>query len=110
MKKITLFFVLLVSCIGSVKAEDINVKIAHLYTYTGQHIEGDVAIRIEGSSSECPGGFFVKNSDSNGYKNMVSFLLSAYHANAKIRLIASPAPWAGSGAVWCQVNTVGFVP
>ncbi len=101
---------LLFFCLESAKAEDINVKIAHLYTYSGSHIDGDVAIRITGESSECPGGFFVKNSDSNSYKNMVSFLLSAYHAKSKIRLIASPAPWPGSGAVWCQVNTVGFVP
>lgn len=94
----------------TVTAEDMNTKIKELYTYVGGGIDGDIAVRTTDTSSICTGGFYVKNTESTSHKNMVSFLLSAYHAKAKVRLIGEPIPWAGSGAPWCQLNTVGLVP
>ena len=94
----------------TVSAEDITATITHMYTYTGgQVIDGDVALNITPSSNECPGGFFLRNSGSDSYKNMVAFLLSAYHAKANVRLIGYPSPWPNP-EIWCELETFAFVP
>lgn len=91
-------------------AEDMNTTIRELYTYTDGNVDGDIAVRTTESSSVCPGGFFVKNTDSASQKNMVSFLLSAYHTKANVRLIGEPTPWPASGGTYCQLTIVGLVP
>src|SRR4030065_732857 len=50
--------------------------------------DGDLAIVVTNPAPGCDGGFWLRNATTQGYKNTVAILLSAFHANAKINFSA----------------------
>ncbi|MCE9687629.1 hypothetical protein LZP73_15685 [Shewanella sp. AS16] len=109
--KSVLSFTLLVSS-TSVFADRINVTttIDALYTYSEQGaFDGDVAIKISNPPVGCEGGFWLRSADTAGYKNITSFLLSAYHAKSKVSLGGlSNEIWKGSGTNYCRLDQISL--
>ena len=105
----------------TVLAEDrpsvnIRTKISELHIFARSGMYGDVLVRTVQEPKECEGGFFLRNTASETYKNMLSFLFSAYRhpdpqLNFGVILAGSPKDWAGSAKNnqnKCELMEVGL--
>ena len=89
-----------------------SATITALTSYSEQgNFDGDIFITLASTPAGCPGGYWLRHADTPGYRNTVAFLVSAFHANAPVRLAGyndPPNVWAGNGAVTCRVDQVGL--
>ena len=84
--------------------------ISRIYNYEIAGSEGDLAIKIDNAPIGCEAGYWLKRSDTIGYKNSVSFLLSAFHAKSKIYLSGlTESRWQGSSGNYCQADIVALI-
>ena len=85
--------------------------IQKLYTYSEQPgFDGDVAIVVTNPGPGCEGGYWLRKSNTEGYRNTVSFLLSAFHANATVQFGAiSTEVWSGSSAKFCRLDQIALI-
>ena len=87
-----------------------ETTINRIYTYEKAGAVGDLAIKIDNAPVGCEAGYWLKASDTAGYKNSVSFLVSAFHANSKIYLSGlTENRWSGSSGNYCQADIVALI-
>ena len=112
MKKIVFLFLTLVS----ISAEATRVysvgTIEKLYSYSEQGaFDGDIIIKISNAPKQCPGGYWLRKAETPGYKNTVSFLLSAFHSGSKVTISALSDQaniWSGSSTTTCRMDQVSL--
>ncbi|MCG9580568.1 hypothetical protein L1D13_17885 [Vibrio tubiashii] len=84
--------------------------ITYLSVYSRSSAPGDVFIRLSDPAPECVGGYYVLDT-SPGKAEILSFALSAYHANKKILINAFDEPnWRGSPSnnSTCEIEGIRF--
>lgn len=112
MKNLCVVFLVLFS--SAVNAERVysTGSIEKLYSYSEQGIyDGDIFIKISVTPSQCPGGFWLRNADTLGYKNTVSFLLSAFHSGTKVTIAGNSDQsniWSGSSTPTCRMDQISL--
>lgn len=76
--------------------------ITRLYSYT-QFGGGDVVVEFSNVPTQCAQGFWLSASDG-GAKNSYALLLSAYHTQAAVRIVAEDTQmWPGSSTSICRI-------
>ena len=95
-------------------AERVNktTTIDRLYTYPVGGEEGDIIVKIPSPPTGCEAGYWLESADTRGYKNTVSFILSAFHTQKTIILSGSDAPenrWSGSQGNYCKILYVTLI-
>ncbi len=90
-------------------------EIKHLYVWA-DYTNGAVMVTLKtGTPEECPGGyvFFTgeSGSETKGNMSMLSTLLSAYHAQSKVRLYGDDKlDWSGMAVKDCRLKLVLMYP
>lgn len=83
-------------------------KITKLWVWGG-NVGGVVLIQLENINSNCPNGYWLKDSPDSGSKNMLSVILSAYHAKTPVMIYADEnSDWSGLAAKECEIGLIGF--
>jgi len=112
MKRFLVIFVIALFTALQAEAGTINATttITKLYTYEQAGFEGDLAIKIADVPVGCEAGFWVKSSTTTGYKNIVSFLLSAFHTGTQVHLSGNDSQrWTGSAQNFCRLDEMALV-
>ncbi len=111
MKKylITLLLIL-ISCGANAERVQVTAKVQVLGTYSEQPgYDGDIVIIISNPPPSCPGGFWLRSANTAGYKNAVSFLVTAFHSGATLILGGlDDQIWTGSAAKYCRLNDIAL--
>ena len=89
-----------------------TTKIKSLHTYgedTGQ-LNNTIVIGTVSSTPGCESGFYISANDSNNNKNIMSLLLSAYHADSSVYIagythVLGPRP---AYDKYCKAHSVGL--
>jgi hypothetical protein len=86
-------------------------KITRLYSYSEQMgFDGDIAIVTSNPVAGCEGGYWLRKASTEGYKNTLSFLLSAFHAGTNVQFGAlSNELWPGSSAKFCRIDQISLI-
>ncbi|WP_444997518.1 hypothetical protein [Aliikangiella sp. IMCC44359] len=89
----------------------VTTKIDKLYSYAEQGIfDGDIAILISNPPVGCEGGYWLRKADTLGYKNTLSFLLSAFHSQTTVSLSGNNNElWSGSSNKYCRLDQIALM-
>ena len=111
MKK--LFLIILVVASSNAYAARFSkvTTIKQIYSYSEQGVfDGDIAIIPDNKIAGCEGGFWLRKADTIGYRNTVSFLLSAFHSGTTVSFVGSDDDiWSGSGTKFCRVDQISLI-
>ena len=84
--------------------------ITGLVTYSEQAgFDGDVYVEFSAPHATCSFGFWLRSADTAGYRNTVSFLLSALHTGTEVTISAlndAANIWSGSAQTVCRMDQV----
>jgi hypothetical protein len=82
--------------------------ITRLYSYTlTAPYDGDIIFQVDSPPTGCVAFWIDKN--NAGAKNSYALLLSAYHTQALVRIVAEDtALWGGSGQPHCRVGAIAL--
>ena len=110
MKKFLIAMAMFVSLPALAGNTSVTTKIDKLYSYSEQQgFDGDIAIEISNPPAGCEGGYWLRSADTLGYKNTLSFLLSAFHAKTSVTLTGnSNEIWTGSGSKFCRLDQMSL--
>ena len=88
----------------------VTTKIDKLYSYSEQSgVDGDIAIKISNPPAGCEGGYWLRKADTLGYKNTMSFLLSAFHSQTTVILSGNNNElWPGSSTKYCRLDQIAL--
>jgi len=80
---------------------------AYSYTQTGEG-EGDVVVEVSTAPTQCAQGFWI-SADDRGSKSAYALLLSAYHTQTAVRIIAEDTQnWPPSSSAICRIIAVAL--
>jgi hypothetical protein len=89
-----------------------SASITSLTSYSEQGVyDGDIFIVLASNPAGCPGGYWLRHADTPGYRSVVAFLVSAFHANTPVRISGYNDPsnvWSGNGTVTCRTDQVSL--
>lgn len=108
-KLILLLFILAAPCMAN-RIESTG-KITRLYSYSEQMgFDGDIAIVTNNPVAGCEGGYWLRKASTEGYKNTLSFLISAFHAETNVQFGAlTNELWPGSSAKFCRIDQISLM-
>ncbi len=106
MKKLILFSLMLTTTQAFAMNTSSGQIIKRIWSW-GEYAEGVILIQLVNTNSECPNGYWFKDSAGSGSKNLLSIALSAYHAKAPITMYANEnSDWGGLASVECEVQLI----
>ena len=108
MKKylLSMMFISMPAIGGLEKSGTTEVETVLSYNVFGS---GDLTFRIKDDLGNCEGGFWFNKNDP-GYEANISTLLSAFHANAKVKVQGhSDQRWTGSHSNYCHLYLIQLV-
>ena len=94
MCKKLLFLATLALSFGSMAAGvTTTANITQIYTYgtyenNNTEWRNQIAVKVDTTVEGCEGGFYISSDDNKNNPAMVSFLLSAFHADSRVRFSA----------------------
>ncbi len=107
------FLLVLIFLSYGVRADRVTVtgKIERLYTYSEQvGFDGDVAVVMSTNIAGCEGGFWLRKADTEGFRNTLSFLLSAFHAGTTVQAGGlNNEIWSGSSSKFCRLDQLALL-
>ena len=111
--KIFVLSALLIISVNMVQAANVDTPITtiiKLNAYvTTSAWDGDIEINVNDSSAGCESGYWLKYEDKASYKNIVSILLSAFHAGSLVKLTGDDTQrWPVSSSNYCRLHTVSL--
>ncbi len=81
-------------------------KIKKIWSW-GDYTDGVILIQLESTLSQCPNGFWFKDSEGAGSKNLLSVALSAFHAQAPVTIYANESSdWGGLSTKECEIKLI----
>ena len=70
---------------------------------------GDMLVSLQTNGSVCSNGYFI-DKNTIGYENILSMLLSAYHAKTPIYITGDEGnKWGGSSKPTCHILSVEYI-
>ena len=107
-KTIGLLTIFLIVPFATAGQEDSHGTIKNIYVYTQYGEGGDVIVQVSNPSPNCGGGLWLNPQDP-GFDSALSFLLSGYHTKSTFHFSGDNTKvWAGSGAKYCLLTSVGL--
>lgn len=99
--------------VGAASVNSGTTTIKEIYSYADAGESGDVVFTVNEASpigsSECVG--FWMDSSAPGFKNNLSFLLSAYHAASPVLIYSKDTDlFPGSSGKYCRMTIIRFRP